>query len=224
MIQFNPNDRINLNDIIHSNWLNSNLIDKNIIISEFKLREKYFIKHLENSKESSEENLRKYLLKHNIKYNNNNNLKDIKNIIKKKLTIKRIFKDDIIIPLLETQYANSNIFYISSLKIKPVDFVNCLANYVVEKINSAIKISPNNKFLRFIIYYDEKEINNKDDSLISENFICAVEVKFYEMEDNSYSIMFKKKFGEIFEFYEKVSEIKDIISELLISELFFEYI
>ena len=43
------------------------------------------------------------------------------------------------------------------------------------------------------------------------------------MTNQTYCIVFKKKYGEKFDYYNKISELKKIISELLISNLIIEY-
>ncbi len=225
MIQFNPRDRIDLNDIIKCNWLNDNLIDKETVINEFKLREGTVKKHLEISKESSEEYLKNYILKHNVYFI----LNEDKFSHKKKLIVNRLFNDKIKIPFLETQYGFSNFFFIDNLKVKPVDFINALATSIIKKINLVDEIEPNKKLLRFLIYYTDKEKNNnndleeKENEEKFENYLCVVEIKFFEMINQTYCIVFKKKYGEKFDYYNKISELKEIISELLISNLIIEY-
>ena len=225
MIQFNPRDRIDLNDIIKCDWLNKNLIDHKKVINEFKLREEIVKKQLQSSKESSEEYLKNYILKHNVYFI----LNEDKFSHKKKLIVDRLFNENIKIPFLETQYGFSNYFFINNLKIKPVDFINALATSIINKINLVNEIEPNKKLLRFLIYYSDKEntnINNlddKDDEEKFEYYLCVVEIKFFEMTNQTYCIVFKKKYGEKFDYYNKISELKEIISELLISNLIIEY-
>lgn len=151
------------------------------------------------------------------------------NFLIKKLIVDRLFNENIKIPFLETQYGISNYFFINNLKIKPVDFINALATSIINKINLVNEIEPNKNLLRFLIYYSDKEntnINNlddKDDEEKFEYYLCVVEIKFFEMTNQTYCIVFKKKYGEKFDYYNKISELKKIISELLISNLIIEY-
>ena len=150
-------------------------------------------------------------------------------LIKKKLIVNRLFNDKIKIPFLETQYGFSNFFFIDNLKVKPVDFINALATSIIKKINLVDEIEPNKKLLRFLIYYTDKEKNNnndleeKENEKKFENYLCVVEIKFFEMINQNYCIVIKKKYGEKFDYYNKISELKEIISELLISNLIIEY-
>ena len=50
MIQFNPNDRISLDEIINNKWFDDKIINNEDLISEFKLRENIIKDKLETQK------------------------------------------------------------------------------------------------------------------------------------------------------------------------------
>jgi non-specific serine/threonine protein kinase len=224
MIQFNPNDRISLDEIINNKWFDDKIINNEDLISEFKLRENIIKDKLETQKKSSSDDSQ--INNNNTKGKHRKKNSSIYKVLN--LTINKIFEDNTQIHFLDTQFGFSNLFLITKLRNKPVDFFNCLAHLIIERIINVDRINPNKKILKFEIYYnniqnnEESEKNNN--SFHIEKKLSIVGVKFYEMPNNTYSIVFKKIAGNKFEYYEKVSQIKEIILDLLSSQIIINYV
>ena len=223
MIQFNPNDRISLDEIINNKWFDDKIINNEDLISEFKLRENIIKDKLETQKKSSSDDSQ--INNNNTKGNHRKKNSSIYKVLN--LTINKIFEDKTQIHFLDTQFGFSNLFLITKLRNKPVDFFNCLAYLIVERIINVDRINPNKKILKFEIYYSNIQ-NNEESEKNSNSFhiekkLSIVGVKFYEMPNNTYSIVFKKIAGNKFEYYEKVSQIKEIILDLLSSQIIINY-
>ena len=238
MIQFNPNDRIDLNDVINSDFMKGNLDDNKSVIEEFSQRENIVKKNLESedkvnssiSTSSSSTNSSKSLkLRSKIKNQNVNLTQNIK------ISIHKYFNEDIQISFIDNQKGFSNIFIIHSLKNEPFEIFNCVIHSLENSSENIEKITPSQNLLKFNILYKE-DFNNEDSMNLTEEDKeiegmivdielekLEIEVKFYKMTENN-MITFKKIQGDIFEFHEKVTNLKSSISETINIKFDIEYV
>jgi serine/threonine protein kinase len=235
MIQFNPNERINLNDVINSDFMKGNLDDNKSVIDELSQRENIVKKQLETqNKESTSISTSSSSSSSSKKLKMARKMQGPMNRIKQ-VNIKKYFDDDIKISFVNNQKGFSNIFIIHSLKNEPFEIFNCVIHSLENSSENIEKITPSQNLLKFNILYKE-DFNNEDSMNLTEEDKeiegmivdielekLEIEVKFYKMTENN-MITFKKIQGDIFEFHEKVTNLKSWISETINIKFDIEYV
>ena len=240
MIQFNPNDRIDLDNVINSDFMKGNLDDNKKVIEELSQRENIVKSQLESknninsststsTSSSSSNSSNPRLLKSRVRKINDSSSKVMK------VSLKKYFNDNITIPFIDNQKGFSNVFLINSLKNSPFDFFNCIIYSIEKNLQNIEKITPSNNLLKFNILFKE-DFNNDDNMILNEEDKeiegmivdielekLEIEVKFYHMNEND-MISFKKVQGDIFEFHKEVANIKQLIEESLNIQFEIEYV
>ena len=234
MIQFNPNERINLNDVINSDFMKGNLDDNKSVIDELSQRENIVKKQLETqNKESTSISTSSSSSSSSKKLKMARKMQGPMNRIKQ-VNIKKYFDDDIKISFVNNQKGFSNIFLFDSMKNSPSDFFNCLIEGI-QNFQNIEKITPSKKVLKFNVLFKETFNNDTNMSLNEEDKEIEgmivdielekldIEIKFYKM-NKGYMITFKKNKGDIFEFHQEVTNIKDLIRESLECNFQIQYV
>jgi hypothetical protein len=234
MIQFNPNERINLNDVINSDFMKGNLDDNKSVIDELSQRENIVKKQLETqNKESTSISTSSSSSSSSKKLKMARKMQGPMNRIKQ-VNIKKYFDDDIKISFVNNQKGFSNIFLFDSMKNSPSDFFNCLIEGI-QNFQNIEKITPSKKVLKFNVLFKETFNNdtnmslNEEDKEIEGMIVDVelekldIEIKFYKM-NKGYMITFKKNKGDIFEFHQEVTNIKDLIRESLECNFQIQYV
>jgi hypothetical protein len=200
MISLNPDDRYNnIEEILNDPWLNndcSNLLD---VINELSCREN----HVHQEKEIL--NLNKQMKKEGIK----------KDIFRCTEEIKTYFKNDIPIK----QYKEDKNVFDKNLiilnNIQPIEFMNIILNDIEkdDEIYNKIEIdcSPDN--LKAIIKFSNDDDEDEDYETI-EFKILIIEMKLMRIDENDkYIMIIRRKGGDLKEFNDALSSIKNIIEE-----------
>jgi hypothetical protein len=130
-----------------------------------------------------------YSINNKIKIIDENDIKDIKNILKIKL-----------------------VFDIKNEK----DFMNSITNIIHNNEKGIIR--QNRKFLSFkIIYENEFEEDDDENNEIEFEIIdLIIKIEFVKTNQNIYYILFKKKSGDYEDFLEKIEKIKEVIKNYII--------
>jgi serine/threonine protein kinase len=200
MISLNPDDRYNnIEEILKDPWLNndcSNLLD---VLNELSSREN----HVHQEKEIL--NLNKQMKKEGIK----------KDIFRCTEEIKTFFKHDIPIKQYK-EYKNvfdKNLIILNN--IQPIEFMNIILNDIEkdDEIYNKIEIdcSPDN--LKAIIKFSNDDDEEEDYETI-EFKILIIEIKLMRIDENDkYIMIIRRKGGDLKEFNDALSSIKNIIEE-----------
>lgn len=211
MIKHEPNERANFDEIKNHKWLKNIEITNDQMVSEFKNRylfvkikmeEEEILKEINTQgnslllNENNENVFRKennfvdyYSINNKIKIVDENDIKDIKNILKIKL-----------------------VFDIKNEK----DFMNSITNIIHNNEKGIIR--QNRKFLSFkIIYENEFEEDDDENNEIEFEIIdLIIKIEFVKTNQNIYYILFKKKSGDYEDFLEKIEKIKEVIKNYII--------
>jgi serine/threonine protein kinase len=211
MIKHEPNERANFDEIKNHKWLKNIEITNDQMVSEFKNRylfvkikmeEEEILKEINTQgnslllNENNENVFRKennfvdyYSINNKIKIIDENDIKDIKNILKIKL-----------------------VFDIKNEK----DFMNSITNIIHNNEKGIIR--QNRKFLSFkIIYENEFEEDDDENNEIEFEIIdLIIKIEFVKTNQNIYYILFKKKSGDYEDFLEKIEKIKEVIKNYII--------
>ncbi len=202
MISLNPDDRYNnIEEILNDPWLNndcSNLLD---VINELSCREN----HVHQEKEIL--NLNKQMKKEGIKKDIFRCTEEIKTYFKNDIPIKQ-YKED-------KNVFDKNLIILNG--IQPIEFMNVILNDIEkdDEIYNKIEIdcAPDN--LKAIIKFsiDDDEDENYDNLNIEFNNLM-IEMKLMRMDENDkYIINIRRKGGDLKEFNDVLSSIKNIIEE-----------
>ena len=205
MISLNPDDRFNnIEEILKDPWLNNDCSTLLDVLNEFSCREN----HVHQEKEIL--NLNKQMKKEG-------NKKDI--IFRCTEEIKTYFKNDIPIK----QYKEDKNVFDKNLiilnNIQPIEFMNIIINDIEkdDEIYNKIEIDCNHDNLKAIIKFsneDDEDENDNFESLNIEFKILIIEMKLMRMEQNDqYIINIRRKGGDLKEFNDVLSSIKNIIEE-----------
>ena len=202
MISLNPDDRYNnIEEILNDPWLNndcSNLLD---VINELSCREN----HVHQEKEIL--NLNKQMKKEGIKKDIFRCTEEIKTFFKHDIPIKQ-YKED-------KNVFDKNLIILNG--IQPIEFMNVILNDIEkdDEIYNKIEIdcAPDNlkAIIKFSIDDDEDE---NYDNLNIEFKNLMIEMKLMRMDENDkYIINIRRKGGDLKEFNDVLSSIKNIIEE-----------
>ena len=202
MISLNPDDRYNnIEEILNDPWLNndcSNLLD---VINELSCREN----HVHQEKEIL--NLNKQMKKEGIKKDIFRCTEEIKTYFKNDIPIKQ-YKED-------KNVFDKNLIILNG--IQPIEFMNVILNDIEkdDEIYNKIEIdcAPDNlkAIIKFSIDDDEDE---NYDNLNIEFKNLMIEMKLMRMDENDkYIINIRRKGGDLKEFNDVLSSIKNIIEE-----------
>ena len=227
MVSYNPNLRPSIDDILDDPWMKevTSLDDKEYselekeVYEEFKKREKDVINNNETI---------------NIHNNNNNNKicsgndkgisDDEFEYFDLSLTPKYIQKSRLIM---------NNYIKING-NLRPSEFMNSLANKIVEKFEGNAKIKESKKNLKFNVVFEEpledeveldEELKKEIEKLSLESTEeleevipqknCVIQIKLFQCINGGYLVRFMKKEGEIEEYHKYFQSIKAIIKEIL---------
>ena len=200
MISLNPDDRYNnIEEILKDPWLNndcSNLLD---VLNELSSREN----HVHQEKEIL--NLNKQMKKEGIKKDIFRCTEEIKTFFKHDIPIKQ-YKED-------KNVFDKNLIILNN--IQPIEFMNIILNDIEkdDEIYNKIEIdcSPDN--LKAIIKFSNDDDEEEDYETI-EFKILIIEIKLMRIDENDkYIMIIRRKGGDLKEFNDALSSIKNIIEE-----------
>ena len=200
MISLNPDDRYNnIEEILKDPWLNndcSNLLD---VLNELSSREN----HVHQEKEIL--NLNKQMKKEGIKKDIFRCTEEIKTFFKHDIPIKQ-YKED-------KNVFDKNLIILNN--IQPIEFMNIILNDIEkdDEIYNKIEIdcSPDN--LKAIIKFSNDDDEDEDYETI-EFKILIIEIKLMRIDENDkYIMIIRRKGGDLKEFNDALSSIKNIIEE-----------
>ena len=199
MISLNPDDRYNnIEEILKDPWLNndcSNLLD---VLNELSSREN----HVHQEKEIL--NLNKQMKKEGIKKDIFRCTEEIKTFFKHDIPIKQ-YKED-------KNVFDKNLIILNN--IQPIEFMNIILNDIEkdDEIYNKIEIdcSPDN--LKAIIKFSNDDEDEDYETI--EFKILIIEMKLMRIDENDkYIMIIRRKGGDLKEFNDALSSIKNIIEE-----------
>ena len=114
--------------------------------------------------------------------------------------------------------------------LRPCEFMNSLANKIVNNFEDNVKIEESKNALKFNVIFQEtledveepdeelkKELdklsleNTEELKVVIEQKDCIIEIKLFQSLNGGYFIRFVKKEGEIEDYYKNLDIIKSII-------------
>ena len=200
MISLNPDDRYNnIEEILKDPWLNndcSNLLD---VLNELSSREN----HVHQEKEIL--NLNKQMKKEGIKKDIFRCTEEIKTFFKHDIPIKQ-YKED-------KNVFDKNLIILNN--IQPIEFMNIILNDIEkdDEIYNKIEIDCNHDNLKAIIKFSNEDDDEEDYETI-EFKILIIEIKLMRIDENDkYIMIIRRKGGDLKEFNDALSSIKNIIEE-----------
>jgi len=227
MVSYNPDLRPSINDILDDPWMKevTSLDDKEYselekeVYEEFKKREKDVINNNET-----------------INTNNNNNNNKICSGNDKGISNDEFEYFDL--SLTPKYIQKSRLIMNNYIKIngnlRPSEFMNSLANKIVEKFEGNAKIKESKKNLKFNVVFEEpledeveldEELKKEIEKLSLESTEeleeaipqknCVIQIKLFQCINGGYLVRFMKKEGEIEEYHKYFQSIKSIVKEIL---------
>ena len=200
MISLNPDDRYNnIEEILKDPWLNNDCSTLLDVLNEFSCREN----HVHQEKEIL--NLNKQIKKEGIKKDIFRCTEEIKTFFKHDIPIKQ-YKED-------KNVFDKNLIILNN--IQPIEFMNIILNDIEkdDEIYNKIEIdcSPDN--LKAIIKFSNDDDEDEDYETI-EFKILINEMKLMRIDENDkYIMIIRRKGGDLKEFNDALSSIKNIIEE-----------
>jgi len=224
MVAYESSERPRIDEILNDPWLGeiNNWLQNDI--NKYKALEKKFNDHLNaieqkikdksiinikppENPEEAERGTKSFSPDENNKYYN-------KDLLPKKLTIKRNFKDYVIIK----GYFNAS---------KANKFMDSLVIKIIDKYRKKLYIKASKYELKFTIEFKkEKEIDEeekeeeekmkdeKEEEEEEEEIVCIMEANMYECNENEFILSFEKIKGDLEVFYDNILKIKKIIEEM----------
>ena len=199
MVQYNPSDRMTIDDILNSSWLNE-------IQNEGQ--------EFENKVKGELQIISKIITSNDINLKNNNDIKEKGNYKT------RSSGDDSIIYFDDKTMTPKNIpndrkIITRCIKIngnlRPIDFMNSLANAIIKNFKEKCDIHSSKEKLQFKVEFSYKE----EDELKMESGDCTMEIELFQYEEGRYLLEFVRREGEMSGYYNNFMKIKNIINMIL---------
>ena len=226
MVAYESSERPRINEILDDPWLKeiNNWLQNDI--NKYKALEKKFNDHLNaieqkikdksiinikppENPEEAEIGTKSFSPDENNKYYN-------KDLLPKKLTIKRNFKDYVIIK----GYFNAS---------KANKFMDSLVIKIIDKYRKKLYIKASKYELKFTIEFkkekeiDEEEKDEEEEEKMKdekeeeeEEIVCIMEANMYECNENEFILSFEKIKGDLEVFYDNILKIKKIIEKMFL--------
>ena len=203
MVAYEPIERPSLNDILNDPWLKEINIMLEKDLEKYKSLEKEFNDYLigieKKIKEMNEEIIESPKMIEEEKGNANplrgyssdeNKVCFGENVRPKKMTKKNNYKYFIKM----NGYINAN------------KFMNSLVEKIIRNYKDECTLELSKKYLKFEITFENEEEEERE---------CTMEIKLFEYNEEEYLLCFKKKQGDLEEFYDNFLIIKKIIKNMI---------
>ena len=233
MVSFKPQERPSIEDILQDDWMKEirDLNNDQLAKLEEKIREEFLEREIIVQKE----------LKKQMNAQNQNDNGDI--------SANRSGNDDkeYFDLSLKPKNAQTGLGMDNYIKIKgnlkPVKFMNLLANAIVEDYGDDCEIEADEKTLKFNVTFKEKKKEVKEELKLPEEIEkeieeelkkldiedydedednddlkkneCVLQVKIFESYNGGYLLRFVKKSGQLECYYENLSKITNLVEEIL---------
>ena len=205
-----PSERITINEVLKDDWL-KDLNDEKIKELEKELKDEFdkikdkVINGLNTQKEKE-------------KYQISSSLDDRGSDSDEECECEQIFRSDLKIKSINKDLIRENYVEIKdkSSGFDPYYFMDKYYDEINNEYQCETKEQKNQKSLKFnAILHEKITINNgKDKNNIFEQEL-NIEIKMYKTSNSSYLIRFRKKCGELYDFYENVKKIISAIDEII---------
>ena len=195
MVQYNPEDRPNINEILQNVWFQE--IDDN------------FENNIRNELNNLYNDIRGFFFKEiniaEVMNNKGYNTRGFPNDVQK------FFVEQKTIKINQNRLYINNLFIKINGKLNEVDFMNDLADKIIIKYKNNY-IEEDKIFLKMEVTLEEKEEIEKKEKEDENNKDCCMNIQLLEHEkDRYYLLEFIRTKGEIEDYYKYFLEIKKII-------------
>jgi serine/threonine protein kinase len=200
MISFKPEERPTIDEILNHPWMKGNFPSDKEILEEFEKRDKIVKKELELEE-----------LKNEANGENDSNL------FRKEKGDINYFRSNIIPENFE-ENINNNIINLKT-NLNGSEIMNKILNKLKRKYENKVNIQNNINKLEFEIIFDD-DLNEDEDDNDDEDYLEFINLNIkvlllQKKNKNEYAISFIKKEGELYDFANRVMEIKKIIKNEL---------